>query len=205
MSSQYGNNESGENICVDKLMELSKDWTESQVIANMGKSVSGILKSWAESHSDEYDQPYYSIIMTPAINACLLESRMLEKVREKRYNDDRFKKAQLANWKKEKERCLTILDNELFGLDGAKRMYKKVSKMYDNLVEMRNNANTSYQAIRNSNALNRFDETLRYINRVHSKHIHLEVREKKADLEKERIEFLKHRMDMEFLKYTVDI
>ena len=204
MSSQYGNNEAGENICVEKIMALSADWTEEQITNNLSFCPTAILRKWAESHSDEYDQPYYSIIMTPAICACLREYTMMEKVREKRYSDARFKKAQLASWRNERERCANILNNEFCSTDGAKVMFSKLSKLHARCVELRNDDTVDYQAFRNSNALLSFDELIRYVNRAHSTKVRLEIREKKANLEKQRVEFLNNRLEMEFYKYAVN-
>ena len=204
MSSHYGENEAGENICVAKVMELSIAWTEAEVAANIGKGIGQILMDWAKSHSDEYDQPYYSIIMTPAINCCLREYLMLEKVREKRFEDSRFKKAQMASWQSQRDRIANILNNELCCMDGAKMILSSLHKYHNQLVDLRNDKETTYAAFRNSKALSGFDGIVRFVNHTHSKYLHLEIREKKANLEKERVEFLQHRLEMEFHKYAVD-
>jgi hypothetical protein len=200
----YGENEAGENICVAKVMELSVDWTEAQVAVNIGRNVSQILIEWAKSHSDEYDQPYYSIVMTPAIQGCLREYAMMEKLREKRFNDERFKKAQLTSWKTQRDRISNILNNELCCFDGAKMMSNALNKYCNQCIDLRNDNEINYQGFRNSKALAGFDNLVRFVNSAHSKYLHLEIREKKAKLEKERVEFLQHRLEMEFQKYAVN-
>jgi hypothetical protein len=200
----YGSNEAGENICVDKVMALSVNWSDAEVAVNIGKTVCQILMDWAKSHSDEYDQPYYSIIMTPGIHCNLREHCMLEKVREKRFEDSRFKKAQMASWQSQRDRIANILNNELCCMDGAKMILNILHKYYNQCIDLRNTEGMTYAAFRNSKALSGFDEIVRFVNRTHSKYLHLEVREKKANLEKERVEFLQHRLEMEFQKYAID-
>ena len=129
---------------------------------------------------------------------------MLEKVREKRFYDDRFLKAQTASWKNQRDRISNILNNELCCMDGAKMLLTSLNKYHSQCIDLRNTEGTTYEAFRNSKALLYFDDIVRFVNRVHSKYLHLEIREKKANLEKERVEFLQHRLEMEFHKYAVD-
>lgn len=199
----YGENEAGENICVDKCVELSLTWTEAECAVYITQSISAILKKWAESHSDEYDQPYYSIIMTPAICACLREYAMLEKWREKRYADERFRKANLTNWKTERDRCLNILNDAFCTTDGCKLLCGKLAKSYSNLLQVYD-SNLTYPVFRNSMALRKFDDLVRFINRSYTKYHYLELREKKANLEKQRVEFLQNRLTMEIYKYATE-
>ena len=202
--SSYTENEAGENICVDKVVELSLNWTEAECGEYIKLSVSAILKKWAESHSDEYDQPYYSIIMSPNIHSTLREYYMLEKWREKRFSDARFKKANLASWKSDRERCSSILNNTFCTVDGNKMLDNKLTKLYQVLVELYKNESMTYAAFRNSSALKRFDEMIRYVNGTYSTFHRLELREKKANLEKQRVEFLQNRLNMEIYKYAVN-
>lgn len=201
--SDYGN-EAGEKIVVEKILELSKDWTEEECATNIALQPSQILTQWAANHSDEYDQAYYSIVMSPNIRSTLREYAMLEILREKRWSDERFRKVQLANWESEKERCIKLLQNDLSAFDGKAVLEKKIIARHRNLVIARMNMNLTYAAFRHSNDLRRFDDVCRYLNRAHRDHIKLQVRKKKADLEQERITFLNHRLELEFYKYAKD-
>ena len=201
--SLYGENEAGENICVDKCVELSLTWTEAECAVYITQSISTILKNWAEAHSDEYDQAYYSIIMTPAICACLREYSMLEKWREKRYADERFRKANLTNWKTERDRCINILNDAFCTTDGSKIMCGKVNKAYGNLLQVYE-SNLSYSVFRNSMALRKFSDLISFVNLSYNKYHYLELREKKANLEKQRVEFLQNRLTMEIYKYATN-
>jgi len=201
--SHYGENEAGENICVDKVVELSVTWTDAECAIHISNNISMILKNWAESHSDEYDQAYYSIIMTPAISACLREYNMLEKWREKRYTDERFRKASLTSWKVERDRCINILNDAFCTTDGSKIMCGKVNKAYSNLLQVYE-SNKSYSVFRNSMSLRKFSDLISFVNRSYTKYHYLELREKKANLEKQRVEFLQNRLFMEIYKYATN-
>jgi hypothetical protein len=102
------------------------------------------------------------------------------------------------------DRISNILNNELCCFDGAKMMSNALNKYCNQCIDLRNDNEINYQGFRNSKALAGFDILVRFVNSAHSKYLHLEIREKKAKLEKERVEFLQHRLEMEFQKYAVN-
>lgn len=182
----------GEKICVAKCMNIWEMWDEDTAYKSFSKSVKTILTEWAKSHSDEYDEEYYSLIMSANICESLRDCVMMEDFIDRRFYLDKTKRISLRKYAEEYEATLSLLNENWCDADTFRKLTPRLKSRYQAAKAYREKCE-DYCHFKYCEDFRRFNNIIAWIRESSDKCQKYEVRIKKAEIDIQRANYLKEK------------
>jgi len=187
----------GEKLCVAKMMNIWDLWDEEKAAKCNGKSVKDLLMDWAVTHSDEYDEEYYNLIMTENIRNGLSDVVMTLDFMSRIFNTDKARNASLKILYKQYS---DARDSLLIDLVPSGDIFKQSMSILDVKYEKAKQCRIEtieYELFKDNYITDSFVNYCNVIRAYQNKKNKNDMRIKKAELEKQRAEYLNEKLRLD--------